>query len=87
VIGVAKTFFRSAVHAARVYRGRSALPLYVTAAGISVADAARLVGQMAGQYRIPDALRLAGRLARGLEHPAASGPAPAQRRLAQKRPP
>ena len=69
VIGVAKTFFRSALHAAEVRRGRSARPLYVTAAGLDLPDAARLVGQMIGQYRIPDALRLADRLARGLEEP------------------
>jgi deoxyribonuclease V len=69
VIGVAKTSFRSAVHAARVQRGRSARPLYVTAAGMSVADAACLVRQMAGGFRIPDALRLADRLARGLDQP------------------
>jgi deoxyribonuclease V len=69
VVGVAKTLFRGAVHAAHVRRGRAARPLYVTAAGMSVADAARLVGQMAGNFRIPDALRLADRLARGLEQP------------------
>lgn len=69
VIGVAKNFFRSAVHAAPVRRGRSAKPLFVTAAGIDLLDAAGLVGQMTGQYRIPDALRLADRLARGLEQP------------------
>jgi len=71
VIGVAKTFFRGAVHAAPVCRGRSARPLFVTAAGISVPDAAGMVAQMAGPYRIPDALRLADRLARGLEQPGA----------------
>ena len=71
VIGVAKTFFRGAVHAAPVCRGRSARPLFVTAAGISVTDAAGMVAQMAGPYRIPDALRLADRLARGLEQPGA----------------
>jgi deoxyribonuclease V len=69
VIGVAKTFFRGAVHAAQVRRGRSARPLYVTAVGIDVQEAAGLVGRMAGPYRIPDALRQADRLARGLEHP------------------
>jgi len=70
VIGVAKTFFRGAVHAAQVRRGQSARPLYVTAAGMRVVpDAARLIAEMAGQYRIPDALRLADRLARGLEQP------------------
>lgn len=67
VIGVAKTFFQGAVHAVPVCRGRSARPLYVTAAGMSADDAARMVARMAGPYRIPDALRLADRLARGLE--------------------
>lgn len=66
VIGVAKTPFKSATHAALVYRGRSARPLHVTAAAMSIADAARLVDEMAGPFRIPDALRLADRLARGL---------------------
>ena len=69
VIGVAKTVFRTAVHAAQVCRGRSARPLFVTAIGMERSDAARLVAQMAGPYRIPDALRLADRLARGLESP------------------
>jgi hypothetical protein len=35
-------------------------------------DAARFVAQMTGQFRIPDALRLADRLARGLECPTLS---------------
>lgn len=67
VIGVAKTLFRGAVHAAPVRRGRSARPLHVTAAAMSVPDAARLVSQMSGPHRIPDALRLADRLSRGLD--------------------
>jgi deoxyribonuclease V len=69
VIGVAKTPFRTATHAAQVRRGRSSRPLYVTAAGMPVLEAARLVGEMAGRYRLPDALKLADRLARGLEEP------------------
>jgi deoxyribonuclease V len=69
VIGVAKTAFRTATHAAQVLRGQSARPLYVTAAGMTIADAARMVGEMAGQFRVPDALKLADRLARGLELP------------------
>ncbi len=71
VIGVAKTPFRTATHAAQVFRGRSGRPLYVTAAGMPMADAARLVDEMAGSFRVPDALRLADRLARGLELPPA----------------
>ena len=69
VIGVAKTAYRTATHAARIRRGQSAKPLYITAAGMSIADAARLVEDMAGAFRIPDALRTADRLARGLELP------------------
>jgi deoxyribonuclease V len=67
VIGVAKTPFRTATHAAQVLRGRSSRPLYVTAAGIPVTDAARFVRDMTGRFRLPDALKLADRLARGLE--------------------
>ena len=67
VIGVAKTRFRTATHAAQVLRGHSSRPLYVTAAGMTVAEAARVVSEMAGQFRLPDALKLADRLARGLE--------------------
>jgi deoxyribonuclease V len=66
VIGVAKTAFRSATHAVPVVRGTGARPLYVTAAGIPVADAAALVSAMAGAHRIPDALRRVDRLARSV---------------------
>jgi deoxyribonuclease V len=74
VVGVAKTAFAAATHAARVYRGRSARPLYVTAAGMTIADAAGLVAAMAGQFRMPDALKRVDRLARGLEAPRAVEP-------------
>jgi deoxyribonuclease V len=69
VIGVAKTAFGTATHAARVHRGQSSRPLYVTAAGMTIADAAALVAEMAGPFRVPDALKRADRLARGLELP------------------
>jgi deoxyribonuclease V len=49
VIGVAKSRFRTAVHAVPVLRGSSARPLFVTAAGIPSADAADLVRRMAGR--------------------------------------
>lgn len=64
VIGVAKTSFRAATHAEPVLRGTSTRPLYVTAAGMPLADAAHLVRTMAGSARLPDALRLVDRLAR-----------------------
>jgi len=66
VIGVAKTRFATATHAAQVRRGRSDRPLYVTAAGLTIADGARMVSEMAGPFRIPDALRGVDRLARGI---------------------
>src|SRR5438477_505234 len=64
VIGVAKTRFRTATHAVEVLRGRSARPLFVTAAGMPAAQAASLVRRMAGPFRLPDALRRADALAR-----------------------
>lgn len=67
VIGVAKTFFRTATHAVQIRRGRSARPLFITAAGLERADAASLALQMAGPFRIPDALKRADRLARGID--------------------
>ncbi|HEY6278558.1 MAG TPA: endonuclease V [Streptosporangiaceae bacterium] len=71
VVGVAKTAFRTAIHAVPVIRGeRSTRPLFVTAAGMPCQDAADLVRGMAGRYRLPDALRRADALARG--HPPSS---------------
>jgi deoxyribonuclease V len=69
VIGVAKTAFGAATHAAPVLRGQSSRPLYVTAAGMTIADAAGLVAEMDGRFRLPDALKRVDRLARGLELP------------------
>jgi deoxyribonuclease V len=64
VIGVAKFRFPIATHALPVLRGSSARPLFVTAAGVSAADAADLVRRMAGRYRLPEAVRRADTLAR-----------------------
>jgi deoxyinosine 3'endonuclease (endonuclease V) len=36
---------------------------------MTTADAAGLVAEMAGRFRMPDALKLVDRLARGLERP------------------
>ena len=65
VIGVAKTAFRTATHAVPVLRGTSTRPLFVTAAGVSIVEAAGLVRDLAGQYRIPAALKRVDALARG----------------------
>jgi deoxyribonuclease V len=67
VIGVAKTRFAPAIHAIPVMRGNATRPLYVTAAGISPVDAAKVVRTMAGKFRLPDALRRVDNLARGID--------------------
>src|SRR5262249_10339590 len=69
VVGVAKTAFRTAIHAIPVRRGQALKPLYVTAAGLDRADAAALVQAMAGPFRLPDALRRVDQLTRGIVSP------------------
>jgi deoxyribonuclease V len=65
VIGVAKTRFHAATHATEILRGMtSKRPLYVTSAGMPPDKAAHLVRDMAGEARLPDALRRVDRLAR-----------------------
>jgi deoxyribonuclease V len=64
VIGVAKSTLRTATHAIAVRRGTPGRPVFVTAAGMSRIGAAGLVQNMAGRFRIPDALRRADTLAR-----------------------
>jgi deoxyribonuclease V len=65
VIGVAKTAFRGSAFARKVLRGTSQNPLFVTARGMAVDDAALLVGQMHGAHRIPTLVTRADHLARG----------------------
>lgn len=64
VVGVAKTRFFGA-DAAPVRRGESARPLWVTAAGMAVEDAAAHVAAMHGPHRIPTLLTRVDGLARG----------------------
>jgi deoxyribonuclease V len=58
VIGVAKTNFAT-VHLLRaeVLRGTSTKPLYVTAMGMPLSEAASRIKGMAGEFRIPQLLR------------------------------
>ena len=63
VIGVAKTEFVSAP-AAEVIRGSSARPLYVTAEGLPLADAAAAIQSMHGPHRLPTLLKRVDRVAR-----------------------
>ena len=63
VVGVAKNSF-AGNQAIAVLRGQSKRPLYVTAAGTDVADAADAVRAMHGAHRIPTLLHQVDRLAR-----------------------
>jgi len=64
VIGVAKSPHRDAP-AREVFRGMSRRPLYVTAAGIDVREAAERIRQMHGPHRLPTLLKRVDMLARG----------------------
>lgn len=64
VIGVAKSAFRDFPAAAKVLRGASTKPLYVTAAGMKNEEAAAMVGKMHGLYRLPTLLKYVDRLSR-----------------------
>jgi len=64
VIGVAKSVFKDASSACRVYRGRSRKPLFVTAAGMENTRAACLIEHMHGRYRLPTLVKYVDRLSR-----------------------
>jgi deoxyribonuclease V len=69
VVGVAKTRFASAAAARPVRRGGSDKPLFVSAAGMDLDDAAERVREMHGAYRIPSLLKRVDTLCRSA-HPA-----------------
>ena len=65
VIGVAKTRFRSARLAVPIVRGEiSSKPLFVTAAGLNVTQAAAMVRSMHGPHRLPTLLKRVDSLCR-----------------------
>lgn len=64
IVGVAKTRFHSAA-AIEISRGESKTPLFITAVGIELADAAEGIREMHGPFRIPTLLKRADQLARG----------------------
>ena len=64
VIGVAKSSYAGSPHARRVLRGTSLRPLYLTAAGIDLDEAAAQVAAMHGPHRIPTLLARVDRLCR-----------------------
>jgi deoxyribonuclease V len=64
VIGVAKTRFHRARMVEEIRRGSGFRPLYVTAVGMDLADAARHVLEMHGPHRLPTLLKRVDRLCR-----------------------
>ncbi len=64
VIGVAKTAFAGMDARFAVLRGDSARPLYVTAAGLPLAEAQAHVRTMHGAHRVPTLLKAVDRLCR-----------------------
>lgn len=59
VIGVAKNSFHNNVeNVANVYRGESKKPLYITAVGVDLLEAAAWIESMHGPYRFPHMLKL-----------------------------
>jgi len=64
VVGVAKSAYKATTNAIPVLRGRSRRPLYVSAIGMDVSEAAGNVARMHGPYRVPILLKLVDRLAR-----------------------
>src|SRR5919109_778786 len=66
VIGVAKALFQEGPAVRAIKRGASLRPLYVTAAGIDLNEAAQRVVEMHGEFRIPTLLKRVDRLCRGL---------------------
>jgi deoxyribonuclease V len=72
VVGIAKSKYVSATDALPVLRGTSRVPLFVSAVGMPVADAAKCVVSMHGNFRVPTLVKHVDSLARTASHP--SGP-------------
>jgi deoxyribonuclease V len=65
VVGIAKRAHHDAP-ALAVHRGASASPLWVSAVGLDPADACARVAAMAGEFRLPELVKRADHLARGI---------------------
>ena len=59
IVGVAKSPFKGSCKLVReICRGCSKRPLFVSAIGMDVDEAARLVKRMSGEFRMPDLLKI-----------------------------
>lgn len=66
IIGVAKSSFKDTPEQAKIYRGDSLRPLYISSIGISLDDAKTNISQMKGEFRIPTLLKLADQVSRNI---------------------
>ncbi|HWP57054.1 MAG TPA: endonuclease V [Candidatus Acidoferrales bacterium] len=66
VIGVAKSRFHQGKAVQALLRGKSSRPLFVSAAGVELAEAAAHVREMHGPFRVPTLLKHVDRLCRGI---------------------
>lgn len=64
VVGVAKTRFAGAAPVEEIRRGSSDTPLYISAAGMDLSEAALLIVGMHGPHRIPTLLKRVDQLCR-----------------------
>ena len=67
VIGVAKTLFKGGPAVRSITRGASVRPLYVTAVGMAVDEAADQIRIMHGNFRIPTLLKRVDRFCRATQ--------------------
>jgi deoxyribonuclease V len=67
VVGVAKSLFQEGPAVRAIKRGTSLRPLYITAAGIDLNEAAKRIIELHGGFRIPTLLKRVDRLSRGVE--------------------
>ena len=67
VIGVAKNPFRPGPAIQPVKRGASVRPLYVSAAGMDLSEAAAWIVELHGEFRVPTLLKRVDRLCRGYQ--------------------
>jgi len=65
VIGVAKKYFHGTSEDAKIFRGKSQKPLYISSVGIGLEEAKNAIVTMRGCSRIPDFLRLVDQMSRG----------------------
>ena len=65
VIGVAKNRFKDTAVSAELLRGTSQRPLFVTAVGISQAQARHHIKEMCGHSRVPTLLKKVDQICRG----------------------